>query len=94
MFSRLNVKLLFTGLTFLFLCQPTVPQIATKSTFLTFDQLTDQLENKYQVQFFYKSEWFEMRNRKLSILIKKIQVKELYNYIKVTKVTLKDVTHQ
>jgi hypothetical protein len=68
MFNRLHLKVLFTGLTFFFICQSIVPQIVTKSTFLTFDQLIVQLWQKHHVQFFYKPEWFEMRNFNSSIL--------------------------
>jgi hypothetical protein len=68
MFNLLNKKTLFAGLIFLFTVQPVVSQIVTKSTYVTFEKLTDQLGQKYHVQFSYKPEWFEMRNFNSSIL--------------------------
>ena len=54
--------MLFTELIFLSIIQSVASQTVTKSTFLTFDELAGQLGQKYHVQFFYKQEWFEMRN--------------------------------
>ncbi len=69
MLKRLNIKVLLAGLIILSNLQSVVSQIVReKITYLTFDQLTDQLENKYHVQFYYKSEWFETRSFNSSIL--------------------------
>ncbi|MDO9580468.1 MAG: TonB-dependent receptor, partial [Bacteroidales bacterium] len=69
MLKRFNIKVLLAGLFILSNLQSVVSQIVReKITYLTFEQLTDQLENKYHVQFYYKSEWFEMRSFNSSIL--------------------------
>ncbi|MCJ7446306.1 MAG: TonB-dependent receptor [Bacteroidales bacterium] len=68
MFKSLFIKGFLSGLFFLSIFQSVFSQTDRESTFLTFDQLTDQLEQKYQVQFFYKSGWFDMRSFNSSIL--------------------------
>lgn len=68
MFKRLAVKVFFAGLFFISFIQSGVSQTVRDTTYLTIDQLTDQLEHKYSVQFFYKPEWFEMRSFHSSIL--------------------------
>jgi hypothetical protein len=62
MFKRLIIKLFITGLVFISSNQSLISQTTRESTFLTFEQLTNQIADKYHVQFFYKPEWFEMRS--------------------------------
>jgi TonB dependent receptor/CarboxypepD_reg-like domain/TonB-dependent Receptor Plug Domain len=59
--QRLNIKVLFAGLVLLSFTQSIVSQTVREGKYLTFDQLTDQLESKYQVHFFYRSEWSESK---------------------------------
>ena len=80
MFKSLNIKVLFAGLMLLSIIQSVASQTVTKSTFLTIDQLTEQLENKYKVEFFYKTEWFEMRTFNSAIL--KLSLNETLEKIK------------
>ena len=68
MFKQLNVKVLFTEILLLFVIQSTVSQTVKQTNYVKFDQLINQLENKYHIQFFYKSEWFNMLNFNSAIL--------------------------
>ncbi len=61
MFKNLFLKGLPAGLFLLSIFQSVFSQTERQNTYMTFDQLTGQLENKYQVQFCYKPEWFEMQ---------------------------------
>jgi hypothetical protein len=61
-------KLLLAELFLLSIFQTIVSQTVRESTFLTFEQLTGLLGQKYQVQFFYKPEWFEMKTFNSSLL--------------------------
>jgi len=80
MFRHLNLKSFLAGFAFLFICQSIIPQVGTKTTYLTFDQLADQLGQKYHVQFFYKSEWFEMR--RFNSVILSLSFKEALSRLK------------
>jgi hypothetical protein len=66
--KELNLRVLFAWLILFFFAQSVVSQDIKQSTDLTFDQLTESLQNKYHVQFFYKTEWFEMLYFNSSIL--------------------------
>ncbi len=68
MFRRQSIKSFFVGLILFSIIQSIFSQTVTKSTSLTFDQLTEQLEINYHVRFFYKSEWLELRSFNPSIL--------------------------
>jgi hypothetical protein len=81
MLNKLNLKILISVVILLSIMQSIVPQINKESNLLSFDQLTDQLGQKYHVQFFYKSEWFEMKYFNPSIL--KLPFKETLNRLKI-----------
>lgn len=48
--------------------QTVYSQISKQDTYISIDQLTDQLEQKYSIKFFYKPEWFEMKSFLSTIL--------------------------
>lgn len=80
MLKRSSIKFLFTGLIYLSFFHPVLSQDVKGGTYLTIDQLTDQLEKKYNVQFFYKPEWFEMKTINSSIL--KLAFSEILDRLK------------
>ena len=67
-FIRSAIKVIVTGLFYLSFIQPVVSQTTNQGSYLSIDQLTDQLEHKYHVQFFYDPGWFEMMTFNSSIL--------------------------
>jgi hypothetical protein len=67
-FKRPAIKIIVAGLIFLSFIQPVVSQTTNQASYLSIDQLTDQLEHKYHVQFFYDPDWFEMITFNSSIL--------------------------
>jgi hypothetical protein len=68
MFKRLAITALIVGLIFISSIHCLVSQTVQQDSYLSIDQLTDQLKKKYSLKFFYKSEWFEMRSFHSSIL--------------------------
>ena len=68
MIRRLAKKVLLGGLIFLSFNQSVSSQTVKQGIYLSIDQLTDQLEQKYHVQFFYKPEWFGNKTFPASIL--------------------------
>jgi len=68
MFKKLAIKIFFAAFIIISSVQSVVSQTLRQESFLSIDQLTDQLERKYQVQFFYKPEWFERKSFNSSIL--------------------------
>jgi len=68
MIRRLILKILLFEIIFLISIQSAVSQVIERSGYLPFGSLINQLESKFQVHFFYKSEWFEMKNLNSSIL--------------------------
>ncbi len=68
MYKRSVIRLLLTGLIILVLIQSTLPQASRQNDYLTIDRITEQLEKRFQVHFFYKPEWFAKRNFHSSIL--------------------------
>jgi hypothetical protein len=62
------IRFLLSGLVILVFIQSILPQTSRQDDYLTIDQITGQLEKRFQVQFFYKPEWFEKRNFHSSIL--------------------------
>jgi TonB dependent receptor/CarboxypepD_reg-like domain/TonB-dependent Receptor Plug Domain len=81
MFKRLNIRILLIGLIIFFNLQSVDSQTTReKSTYLTIDQLIDQLENKFHVQFFYQSDWFKTRSFNSSIL--RLSFNDILNRIK------------
>jgi hypothetical protein len=67
-FKRPAIKIIVAGLIFLSFIRPVVSQTTNQGSYLSIDQLTDQLEHKYHVQFFYDPGWFEMMTFNSSIL--------------------------
>ena len=67
-FKSPAIIIIVAGLIFLSFIQPVVSQTPNQRTYLSIDQLTDQLEHKYHVQFFYDPDWFEMITFNSSIL--------------------------
>ena len=67
-FISSTFKLLVTLLVFLIAGQKVDSQTTIQRTQLTIDQLIDQLERKYPLQFYYKPEWFENRTFNPTIL--------------------------
>jgi hypothetical protein len=80
MVKNLVLKILFAGLLSPCIFQSGFSQTERQDTYLTFDDLMEQLGQKYQVQFCYKSDWFEMRSFNSSIL--KLEFKEALNKLK------------
>ena len=74
------LRLLLAGLFSIPLVQSGFSQTERQGTYLTFDQLTEQLGQKYQVQFFYKSEWFSLRVFNSSLI--KLSFNEALNKLK------------
>ena len=68
MFKKIVIKILHIGLFFISFIQFGVSQTVRDTTYLTVDRLTEQLELRYRVQFFYRSEWFESQSFNSSIL--------------------------
>lgn len=68
MIRRLILILLLFEIILLISIQSAVSQVIERSIFLPFERFINQLEGKYQVQFFYKSDWFDMKNLNSSIL--------------------------
>jgi hypothetical protein len=68
MVKNLALKILFAGLLSPCIFQSGFSQAGRQDTYVTFDKLAGQLGQKYNVQFFFKSEWFEMRSFNASIL--------------------------
>jgi hypothetical protein len=68
MFIRVRNKILFTVFILFQVLQSSESQTVRENIYLTFEQVTGQLETKYGVQFFFKPEWFEMRRFGSSIL--------------------------
>jgi len=69
MFKTLVLKVSLAGIIFLSFIQPINSQNNNQNSYLSFDQVIGQLENKYPVQFFYKPEWFENKTILASILL-------------------------
>ena len=67
-FKRSAIKIIVAGLIFLSFIRPVVSQTTNQGSYLSIDQLTDQLKHKYHVQFFYDPGWFEMMTFNSSIL--------------------------
>ena len=80
MSKRLAIKVFFSGLVIFFSLQSGVSQTVRDTTYLTINQLTDHLKHKYNVQFFYKPIWFEMKIFNSSIL--RLSFGEALNIIK------------
>lgn len=81
MFKRLNIRILFIGLIIFLNLQSVDSQIVReKSTYLAIDQLIDQLEDKFHVQFFYQTDWFKTRSFNSSIL--RLSFNDILNQIK------------
>jgi len=79
--SKLSfIKFLLTGLIYLSFNHPLLSQDVKDGTYLTIDDLTDKLEKKFNVQFFFKSEWFEMKTINSSIL--KLTFSEILDRLK------------
>jgi hypothetical protein len=68
LFKNILKKALFAGLLYFSVLQSGFSQTERQDAYLTFDQLARQLGQKYNVQLFFKSEWFEMRSFSASIL--------------------------
>ncbi len=68
MSNRIAIRIFVTGLIFLSSSQLLFPQATDQRNYLSMDQLIEKLEQKYPIQFFYKSEWFENRTFNTSIL--------------------------
>ncbi|MCX6302875.1 MAG: TonB-dependent receptor [Bacteroidia bacterium] len=68
MFNRNANRVFVTGLIILSSSQLLFPQVTDQRSYLSIDQVIEKLEQKYPVQFFYKSEWFENRTFHASIL--------------------------
>jgi len=66
--KRLNIRVPSVVLFLFLFLQSIDSQIARDTSYLTFDQLTSRTGNKYNVKFFYKSEWFESRSFNASFL--------------------------
>ncbi|MCX6254876.1 MAG: TonB-dependent receptor [Bacteroidia bacterium] len=81
-FRRFAIKVSVTGLIFLSSIQPVVSQTTNQGNYLSIDQVIDQLEHKYPIQFFYESEWFENKSFPASIL--KLSFGEALNRIQTT----------
>jgi len=69
LFKNILKRALFAGLFYFSVLQSGFSQTERQDAFLTFDHLARQLGQKYNVQLFFKSEWFEMRSFSASILI-------------------------
>lgn len=67
-FSRSAIYALVAGLFFLSFNQPVVSQTTNRGSYLSIEQLIDQLELKYPLHFFYRPEWFENKKFPASIL--------------------------
>lgn len=78
--KRLSIKVFFFFLVIISFIQSGVSQTVRDTTYLTIDRLTDHLELRYKVQFFYKSEWFESRSFNSSIL--RLPFNEILDLIK------------
>jgi hypothetical protein len=83
--SRFSSIIFFAAIFFLLFNRQVVSQTASQGKYLSIDQLTDQLEQKYPVHFYYKSEWFENRNFPISIL--KLPFDKALDRIKITAET-------
>ena len=68
MIKKLRNKVLLGGLIIILFNQAVNSQTNRQGTYLSIDQLTDQLQQKYSVEFFYKPEWFEMKSFLSTIL--------------------------
>ncbi len=68
MFKRVKIKILFTVFILFSVLRSAESQALREVTYLTFEQVTSQLETRYGVRFFFKPEWFEMRRFNSSIL--------------------------
>jgi outer membrane receptor protein involved in Fe transport len=69
MFKGLVLKIFFAEIIFLSFIQSIYSQDINQDSYLSFDKVIDQLENKYPVQLFYKPEWFENKTISASILM-------------------------
>jgi hypothetical protein len=61
MAQRLIIKLIITAIVLLSFSASAESQAEKQDTYLSIEQLTRQLEEKYSIHFFYKPEWFESR---------------------------------
>ena len=68
MFNRVILRLLLAGVAFASLMLSAVSQPTLQDAYLSIDQVTSQLEQKFRIRLFYKPEWFEKRNFHASIL--------------------------
>jgi len=68
MIKKLRNKVLLGGLIIILFNQAVNSQTNRQGTYLSIDQLTDHLQQKYSVEFFYKPEWFEMKSFLSTIL--------------------------
>jgi len=68
MSNRIAIRIFVTGLIFLSSSQILFSQATDQRSYLSIDQLIEKLEQKYPIQFFYKSEWFENKTFNTSIL--------------------------
>lgn len=68
MIKKLGNKVLLGGLIIILFNQAVNSQTNRQGTYLSIDQLTDQLQQKYSVEFFYKPVWFEMKSFLSTIL--------------------------
>jgi hypothetical protein len=69
MFKELVLRIFFAEIIFLSLIQSVNSQDTNQYSYLSFNKVIDQLELKYPVHFFYKSEWFENKTIPSSILM-------------------------
>ena len=69
MFKKLILQAFIAEIILLSLMQPVNSQNANQYSYLSFAQVIEQLEHKYQVQFFYKPEWFENKTVPASIIM-------------------------
>ncbi len=68
MVKRLTIRLFIAVLLFLSLSESVMSQTVKQDAYLSIEQLTKQLEDKYSIHIFYKPEWFENRYFHSSIL--------------------------
>ena len=68
MFARFDTKAILFGLVILLSVQSIFAQVTDHDTYLSIDQVIEQLEQQLPVRFFYKPGWFENRNLHASVL--------------------------
>ena len=68
MVKRLTIILFISSFILLSFSESVISQTVKQEDYLSIEQLTKQLEDKYSVHIFYKPEWFENRYFHPSIL--------------------------